>query len=116
LSFPRHHRLVNKSEFKSLFDLSHKVSQQHLLALYKSNKKDCARLGIIVSKRVANLAATRNLIKRVVRESFRTQQEKLKGFDIVVIARHQCGSLNRTQLREGIDKLWQKITMQSQKS
>lgn len=64
---------------------------------------------MIVGKRVAKLAVTRNRIKRVVRESFRANQALLQGFDIVVIARQQCGSLDKVQLRKGIDKLWQRL-------
>jgi ribonuclease P protein component len=116
LSFPRNQRLVTKAEFKSLFGESTKASQRYLLALYKPNKHASSRLGIIVGKRVANLAVTRNLIKRVIRESYRTVQDQLTGLDIVVIARAQCGSLDKVQLREGIEKLWQKLLIQYQQS
>ncbi len=91
------------------------MSQKHLLALYKPNQKALARLGIIVGKRVANSAVSRNQIKRVVRESFRAKQEHLKGLDIIVIARQQCDKLDKIELREGIDKLWQKLITLCQK-
>jgi ribonuclease P protein component len=111
-SFPRHHRLVNKAEFQWVFDDSTKVSQKHLLALYKPNHAEHARVGIIVGKRVANRAVERNQIKRVIRESFRAIQQNLIGLDIIIIARQQCDSLDKVQLREGIDKLWQKLATQ----
>jgi ribonuclease P protein component len=114
-SFPRNHRLVNKAEFKSVFDASAKVSQRYILALYKPNCANKARIGIIVGKRVARLAVERNQIKRVIRESFRAIQEQLQHLDIVVIARQQCDSLDKVQLREGIDKLWQRLVTQYQK-
>jgi ribonuclease P protein component len=112
LSFPRNQRLVTKAEYKSIFGQSDKASQRYLLALYKPNTKDSARLGVIVGKRVANSAVVRNQIKRVVRESFRANQKQLIGLDIVVIARQQCDSLDKVQLREGIEKLWQKLITQ----
>jgi ribonuclease P protein component len=84
--------------------------------LFKPNNNLQARIGIIVGKRVAKLAVTRNQIKRVVRESFRLHQTKLQGFDIIVIARQQCDSLDKVQLREGIDKLWQRLITQYQKA
>lgn len=115
LSFPRNNRLVSQSEFKSLFGQSEKVSQRYLLALYKPNQKTHARIGIIVGKRVANSAVARNKIRRIVRESFRAHQQVLKGLDIVVIARQQCDSQDKIQLREGINKLWQKLITQYQK-
>jgi ribonuclease P protein component len=114
-SFPRTHRLVNKAEFQSVFDESTKASQRYLLALYKPNSLTQARVGIIVGKRVAKLAVERNRIKRAIRESFRANQEKLKGLDIIVLARQQSDSLDKVQLREGIDKLWQRLITQYQK-
>jgi ribonuclease P protein component len=114
-SFPRDHRLVNKAQFQSVFDESTKASQRYLLALYKPNSAVQARIGIIVGKRVANLSVERNRIRRVIRESFRANQEKLKGLDIIVIARQQSDSLDKVQLREGIDKLWQRLITQYHK-
>ncbi len=44
-----------------------------------------ARLGIVVGKRNVKLAVERNKLKRLVRESFRIQQQFLGGLDIVVV-------------------------------
>ena len=82
-----------------------------MLVLFKANHRN-ARLGVIVGKRVAQHANVRNRIKRVVRESFRANQTLLTGYDIIVIARHQCDSLDKVQLRKGIEKLWQKLLSQ----
>ncbi len=112
MRFSKQQRLTDKSEFKSLFDKSEKATQKHLLALYKPNHLEHARLGIIVGKRVANRAVDRNQIKRVVRESFKAHQEHLKGLDIIVIARQQCDTLDKIKLREGIDKLWERLLSQ----
>jgi ribonuclease P protein component len=62
-----------------------------------------------VGKRVAKKAVSRNQIKRVIRESFRFQQKKLSGIDIIVIARQQCDKLSKQKLREGIEQLWEKL-------
>jgi ribonuclease P protein component len=99
-----------------VFDESSKVNQKHLLALFKPNQKTYARLGLIVGKRVANKAVARNQIKRVIRESFRMTQEQLIGLDIIVIARHQCDTLDKRNLRRGIDKLWDKLLEHIQKN
>jgi ribonuclease P protein component len=115
-SLTRNHRLAGKREFQSIFDVASKVSQKHLLALFKPNEKTHARIGIMVGKRIAKLAVERNQIKRVIRESFRQHQLPLSGFDIIVIARQQCDSLDKSQLREGIDKLWQKLITHCQKA
>lgn len=109
MQFPRLSRLVHKAEFQNVFDKSSKVNQKHLLALFKNNQKTYGRLGIIVGKRVAKRAVVRNKIRRVIRESFRLNQDHLKGLDIIVIARAQCDTLNNIKLREGIEELWEKL-------
>jgi ribonuclease P protein component len=43
-----------------------------------------ARLGIVVTKRVAPRAVDRNFVKRLIRETFRREQKKLVGFDVLV--------------------------------
>ena len=41
------------------------------------------RLGLIIGKKQAKRAVTRNTIKRIIRESFRVQQNRLPNRDIV---------------------------------
>lgn len=40
---------------------------------------------MVVAKRNVRLAVARNKIKRLVRESFRQEQQRLQGLDIVVV-------------------------------
>ena len=49
-----------------------------------SNGRPFARLGIIVAKRVATRAVDRNQAKRLIREVFRADQERLAGRDVLV--------------------------------
>jgi ribonuclease P protein component len=114
LRFPRSHKIVTKADYNVTLNQPYKISQKYLLVLFKPNQFSHGRLGLMVGKRVAAHAVTRNRIKRVIRESFRAKQTQLKGFDIVVIARHQCGTLSKVELRKGIDKLWEKLFSQYQ--
>ena len=107
-------RLNTKSEFKTVFDNPHKVTQKYFTVLFRRNEKSYTRLGIIVGKRVANRAVTRNRIKRVIREYFRITQERWMGIDVLIIARQHCDTLDNVALREGIDKLWLKLITQYQ--
>jgi len=43
-----------------------------------------ARLGIVISRRHARLAATRNAIKRYIREAFRLEHAALGSIDLLV--------------------------------
>jgi ribonuclease P protein component len=108
-NFSRRKRLITKAEYKSVFDKSKKISQRHLLILFKPNQKSYARMGLIVGKSISSSAVTRNQIKRIIRESFRHYQTELKNVDAIVIARKQCDKLSKENLRKGIDQLWKKL-------
>lgn len=115
LGFPSHYRLLSKADFKAVFDQCNKVNQKQFLALFKPNQMSYARLGIVIAKRTVNSAVARNRIRRVIRESFRLSREQLKGFDIIVLVRQNCDTLDKANLREGIDKLWEKLRIFHQK-
>ena len=80
-----------------------------LTILACGNRLEHARLGIVVSSRVARSAVSRNRIKRVVRESFRLQQERLMGWDIVVIARPGVGKHTNKELFASLEGQWKKL-------
>lgn len=113
--FRKSHRLLTKAEFQFVFDKAFKVNQKYLSVLAKPNQKPIARLGLIIGKRFAKSAVDRNKIKRILRESFRHHRHQLIGFDIIIIARQQCHLLDKATLREGIEKLWEKLLTQYQK-
>lgn len=106
--FSRSYRLVSKQDFQSVFRTAHKVSHQYLLALYQSNQKPYARLGIVIAKHHVKLAVDRNHLRRIIRESFRHEKEALKGLDIIVLMRSKWSALDNTVLRDDIKRLWQK--------
>lgn len=58
-----------------------------------------ARLGLIMAKRYAQLASTRNALKRVVREAFRAQRLDLPPNDYVVRLHKRISSLSLTELK-----------------
>ena len=61
---------------------------------YKKNSFEYNRLGISVSKKVGN-SVVRHRVTRLIRESYRLNQEKLKiGYDIIVVARNTARNLD----------------------
>lgn len=72
-----------------------------------------ARLGLIVPKRHAPLAVTRNAIKRVIREAFRLRRAGLPDGDLVfrLVSRPAPASLTvlKRQVREEADALLGRI-------
>ena len=59
-----------------------RAARLHLYRLPSS--VDYPRLALVVPKRLAPRAVTRNRIRRLVREAFRLQQPRLGGHDCVV--------------------------------
>jgi len=65
-----------------------------------SSEPTCARLGLIMAKRYAHHASTRNALKRVVREAFRAQRLELPANDFVVRLHKRITSLSLTALKK----------------
>lgn len=80
--FARVRRIVKTDEFSSVFRLRPAQKTAHFVLYTRSNELPHARLGVVVSKRFAPRAVTRNVIKRVTRELFRVA--KLPPIDCVV--------------------------------
>jgi len=59
-----------------------------------------ARLGLIIAKRFAARAVTRNAIKRVIREAFRLRRHNLPLRDYVFRLHSKVGPLTLTELKK----------------
>lgn len=108
-------RLKSSADFKQVFENPEKISGKHLLVLWKPGHTGHARLGLITSKRVSKLAVSRNRIRRIIRDSFRQTKAALGQIDMIVIARHPCAALSKSELRKETDILWQRLQRQSMK-
>lgn len=84
LSFPPLVRLHRPEEFAAVLKKRPIVRGTLLTVTWLPSQINLARLGLVVGKRQAPLAVTRNAVKRVVRESFRETRTQLKGGDYVV--------------------------------
>jgi len=80
--FARVRRIVKTDEFSSVFRLRPAQKTAHFVLYTRPNQLSHARLGVVAAKRFAPRAVTRNTIKRVTRELFRTT--KLPAIDCVV--------------------------------
>jgi ribonuclease P protein component len=70
-----------------------------VLYVFPRNEDDTPRLGLSVSRKVGG-AVERNRIKRLLREAFALESERLPaGTDAVVVARHHAKALAE---REGL--------------
>ena len=115
-SFDKSLRLLNAGDYQAVFDQSRlKVSTAELLFLANANGLDHPRLGLVVAKKNVRLAAQRNRLKRIVRESFRMQQSRLPGIDVIVLARKGVDKLDNPTLHRTCKQLWRQLEKRAEK-
>ena len=108
--FPKTARLRRQYEFDAVYRGKHYAGDGVLVIRAIRNNLDRSRLGLSVSKKVGN-AVVRNRWKRLIRESFRKQQDAIpSGMDIVVrpkkgaIAEHEAVYFSLLRLCQKIDR------------
>lgn len=107
--FSRYNRLTTPSEFRDVFTANNRVVDGNFVTLFRDNKLDVARLGLVVSRRNVKLASRRNRLKRVIRESFRKHKDDLTGRDVVVIIKKNIQTGNRSMLERSLSYHWEQI-------
>ena len=80
--FARARRIVKTDEFSSVFRLRPAQKTPHFVLYARASTLPHARLGVVVAKRFAPRAVTRNTIQRIVRELFRVSG--LPPLDLIV--------------------------------
>jgi ribonuclease P protein component len=108
-SFSRLHRLSEKNDIDAVFANPYKTKHKQLLALYRPNQLLQPRLAIIIKKSIIKQAVKRVMFRRIIRESFRYHKDVIKGLDILVLVRSECGLLNKSKIREMVDEIWSAI-------
>lgn len=79
--------LKKNKDFQKVYSEKKSYANKYLVMYTMKNNTDQNRLGISVSKKVGN-SVVRHRTTRLIRESYRLNQDNLKtGYDMVVIAR-----------------------------
>lgn len=112
----KNHKIRKNAEFRAVYRRGKSFSN-HLLVLYiyKNRKltKDINRIGISVSKKVGK-SVTRNRIKRLIKESYRLNNNNLiTGYDLVFIARNASSEKSYNEISESIKNLFKKAGLYS---
>ena len=117
--FGRDKRLLTAQDYSAVFKDNRSFKDRSFLILVKrSDSKEqentldlrVPRLGLAISKKNFKKAVDRNLVKRVVRESFRRHQSLLIGLDIVVMSRATTDVRNSSSLHVSLEKHWEQIS------
>ncbi len=83
-----------------------------LLIIYiLKNKYGYNRVGFTVSKKVGK-SVIRNRVKRLLRESYRLNEEKiLQGYDIIFIARNTASKASYKEIENAMMHLFRKMKL-----
>jgi ribonuclease P protein component len=109
MRFPRTARLTRPGEFKRLFAQGQRQTDACFAVLALDTGQSTARLGLVVPRRLQRRAVDRNRIRRVVREHFRFNSQRLPAMDIIVMVREGLKNQSNTALRHSLDRHWQKL-------
>jgi ribonuclease P protein component len=86
-SYGRENRISRPADFWKDRRQRKKFDTEHFLLMLRKNNKDARRLGLVVGRKVGG-AVSRNRIKRLIREFFRLNKEKIpESSDLIVLAK-----------------------------
>ncbi len=81
--------LAKGYQFKDVYNRGTSIAGNLLVMYYLAKEKEEKGLGLSVSKKIGN-AVVRNRAKRLIREAYRLNEERVKdGYDLVFIARRR---------------------------
>jgi ribonuclease P protein component len=86
-SYGRESKISKKADFWGDRGRRKKFETEHFRLILRKNNKDVKRLGLAVGKKAGG-AVSRNRIKRLVREFFRLNRERMpESSDLIVLAK-----------------------------
>ncbi len=102
-------KLIKTDDFSSVFNFRKRISAKYLALHYQPNTQQHARLGLVVGKKTAKLAVSRNYMRRALREFFRTQQHEICHVDLIIRVQKKFDKVDFIQIKQEFDTLIAKL-------
>ena len=108
-SFKKKDKILKRREFLQLQRCGKKIQDGNFIVNYYDGRFGKNRIGITVSKKLGN-AVKRNKIKRLIREHFRMNRDKIAELmDINVIAKKKAGEISADMVFKSLNGIFKKI-------
>ena len=93
-SLPKQDIIRSKRDIDALFESGRTISRYPLKAWYRAgNGCGTSRMMVSVPKRYFKRAVKRNLLKRRIREAYRTQKQLATGVPVDLMIQYNCAEL-----------------------
>lgn len=109
LSILKGAKIRKNREFRQIYSQGKSYANKFLVLYLSPNKEEKAKVGFSVSKKVGK-AVVRNRVKRLLREAYRINQDKVqkKGISLVFIARNRAKDASFVQIEKALLDLLKK--------
>jgi len=102
-------KMIKTDDFSSVFNFRNRFSFQYLAMHYQPNTLQRPRLGLVVGKKTAKLAVSRNYMRRVLREFFRLNQHQICHVDLIIRVQKKFDKVDFIQIKQEFDTLISKL-------
>lgn len=115
-SFPRRLRLTRAIDFQQVFKNNIRRGDDCITILVGTRTGENPRLGFAIARKQIATAVQRNALKRLFRESFRKNRQRLPPRDMVIMVRRDILAAGPAQIRASLERHWDSIIEQCKNS
>lgn len=110
----KEYRIKDGLEIENIIKGHKVISSKSLIIYYRKSETNHFRVAFSVSKKIGN-AVVRNKQKRLLREAIRTHMNKIKPYDVFIIAKSQILNLDFIKLCDELYHLLLKVNIIEEK-
>lgn len=112
--FARHQRLLNATDFAAVFEHATRSSDRLFTVLATVGSDTVTpRLGLAIARKHVRRAVARNRLKRLARETFRSEASQLGHIDFVVMVRPAAAAASNAEITGSLRKHFRKLAEKS---